>query len=289
MAVRPKSRRDTVATPANRQRFNKMQYVLTKGSTMKDAAVGLIGAGQLARALARGWSRPIVCTDAGSGRAAALAAEMGGTTAPDNRTLAAAVDVVVLCHKPAQLATVAGEIDGTARLVVSVLSGITQGQLGEAYRRSPVVRVAANLAVEVRRGVVCLPATAEPDRHYDSVAELFADLGMVVRVAEDRFPAVIATSGVGPAYYALFAEAQVDAAIRAGLPQDLAARLVTETMRGAAELLASRGHDTLSLRRAVASPAGPTARGLAELEAHGLRRAVLAATESVMSGGRPTT
>ena len=43
--------------------------------------------------------------------------------------------------------------------------------------------------------------------------------------------------GVGPAYQALLAEAQVDAAVRHGLPPALAGALVADTMSGTAALL----------------------------------------------------
>ncbi len=39
--------------------------------------LGFIGAGNMASALARGWGEPVLCTDSGSGRAAALAQELG--------------------------------------------------------------------------------------------------------------------------------------------------------------------------------------------------------------------
>jgi pyrroline-5-carboxylate reductase len=91
-----------------------------------------------------------------------------------------------------------------------------------------------------------------------------------------------ATSGVGPAYWALLVEAQVDAAVRRGMPAALASVLVTETMAGAAELLRARDHDTLALRRAVASPGGTTARGLAALERGGIRTAFSDAIDDVV-------
>jgi pyrroline-5-carboxylate reductase len=91
-----------------------------------------------------------------------------------------------------------------------------------------------------------------------------------------------AASGVGPAYWALLVEAQVDAAVRRGMPAALASVLVTETMAGAAELLRARDHDTLALRRAVASPGGTTARGLAALERGGIRTAFSDAIDDVV-------
>ena len=83
--------------------------------------VGLIGAGNMARALARGWGEPVLVSDAGSGRARALAEELGGEAVDSNLEVARAAELVVLCHKPAQLAEVAGvraashdAIDGVA-------------------------------------------------------------------------------------------------------------------------------------------------------------------------------
>ena len=82
-----------------------------------------------------------------------------------------------------------------------------------------------------------------------------------------------AIQGVGPAYVSLFVEAQVDAAVRLGMPPALAVELATATTEGSAALLAARDFDTLALRRAVTSPGGVTARGLAALEEGGLRAA----------------
>jgi pyrroline-5-carboxylate reductase len=95
-----------------------------------------------------------------------------------------------------------------------------------------------------------------------------------------------AIMGVGPAYQALLAEAQVDAAVRYGLRPELAGRLVAETMSGSAALLAANDYDTLAVRRGVTSPGGTTARGLAALEAAGVRTACQSAIDAVILGGK---
>src|SRR5918997_20390 len=102
--------------------------------------VGFIGAGNMARALAWGWGDPVLCTDSGSGRAQALADELGGEALASNRELAERADLVILAHKPAQLAEVAAEIAGTAKAVVSVLASTTQADLRAAYPGTPVLR-----------------------------------------------------------------------------------------------------------------------------------------------------
>src|SRR5205823_3712639 len=111
--------------------------------------VGLVGSGNMARAMARGWGEPVLATDAGSGRAARLADEVGGEAVGDNAALAERADLVVLCHKPAQLDDVAREIAGRARVVASVLAGASLARLREAYGQTPVFRLMPNTPVEV--------------------------------------------------------------------------------------------------------------------------------------------
>src|SRR3954467_2427298 len=83
--------------------------------------VGFIGSGNMASALARGWGEPVLCSDSGSGRAALLAQELGGE-AVSNREVVERADLVILAHKPPQLAAVAEELaDAADGIVVSIL------------------------------------------------------------------------------------------------------------------------------------------------------------------------
>lgn len=250
--------------------------------------VGLIGAGNMARALARGWGEPVLVSDGGSGRARELADELGGEALDSNVQVADRSDLVVLCHKPAQFNAVAHELRGHARAVASVLGGVDTAALRQAYQ-VPVFRFMPNTPVEVRRGVLCYSPEREieVDRELEaSILELFGRLGAVVKVPERLIGAASAVMSVGPAYQALVAEAQVDAAVRHGLAPALASRLVAETMAGTAMLLETRAYDTLAVRREVTSPGGITARGLAALERGGVRPAFQAAFDAVVGPAR---
>ncbi len=245
--------------------------------------VGLIGAGNMARALARGWGDPVLVSDGGSGRAQELAHELGGEALGSNVEVADRADLIVLCHKPAQFADVAEELRGHAKAVASVLGGVDTDHLHVAYK-APVFRFMPNTPVEVRRGVVCYSAERHVDESLEAeVLELFGRLGVVVRVPERLINAASAVMGVGPAYQALLAEAQVDAAVRHGLAPGLAGWLVAETMAGTAALLETRGYDTLAVRREVTSPGGTTARGLAALDRAGVRGAFHDAFDAVVA------
>ncbi len=248
--------------------------------------VGLIGAGNMARALARGWGDPVLVSDSGSGRAKALANELGGEALDSNVAVADRADLVVLCHKPTQWHSVANELRGHAKAVASVLSGVDTGALRQQYG-VPVFRFMPNTPVEVRRGVLCYAAERDVDVALEAqVLALFGRLGVVVGVSESLMGAAGAVVGVGPAYNALLVEAQVDAAIRHGLAAGVAGELVAETMAGTAALLKMRDYDTLAVRREVSSPGGTTARGLAALERGGVRPAFQDAMDAVVEAHR---
>jgi pyrroline-5-carboxylate reductase len=245
--------------------------------------IGLIGCGNMARALARGWGRPVLCADPIAERARSLAAEVGGEALAGNAEVAARAELVILCHKPAQLAAVAGELAPQAKAVASILAATPVQALREAYPDRPVYRFIPSLPVEVRQGAVVQAAAPMQEERLDAaVRELFAELGTLVVLDDALVDVAMGLMSCGPAYVALVAEAQVDAGVRRGIPAPQGAELVVQTLAGTAELLRRRGYDTTAVRREVASPGGLTARGLDALERGGLRAAFSDALDAVL-------
>jgi pyrroline-5-carboxylate reductase len=260
--------------------------------------IGLIGAGNMARALAHGWGRPVLCFDPVAARAVALAEETGGEALASNGEVAQRADLVVLCHKPAQLDHIAEEIATPARAVASILAATPLDAVKRAYPDRPVYRFMPSLPVEVRQGAVV--QAADPERKKEAlsgdaaldarVRELFAELGSLVVLDDALVDVAMGLMSCAPAYVALVAEAQVDAGVRRGIPAAEGARLVVQTLAGTAELLRRRDYDTLALRREVSSPGGLTARGVDALERGGVRAAFSDALDAVLrrrgTGGR---
>jgi pyrroline-5-carboxylate reductase len=241
--------------------------------------IGLIGSGNMARAMVRGWGVPVLCTDFFPERAAVLAAEVGGEAVATNEELAQRADLVILCHKPPQLREVAQEIGAHAKAVASILGGVPLADLQGAYGDVPVHRFLPSTPVEVRQGVVIHALGGAAD---DAVLELFGRLGTLVSLPESQVDVAMGLMSNAPAYWALLAEAQIDAGVRRGLPADQAAALVVQTMGGTAALLERRDFDTLAVRREVTSPGGSTARGLDALERGGVRSAFSDAIDAVL-------
>ena len=239
--------------------------------------IGLIGAGNMASALARGLGEPVLVHDVDRARAEALATAVGGEALGSNAEVAAAADAVILAHKPAQLAPVAAEA-GEAKAVVSILGGVPVADVEAAYPDRPVYRLMPSIPVEVGQGVVCYaPGRLAADGPEAEIRELVGRLGMLVDVPERLIDVATAVMSCAPAFLALVAEALVDAGVRQGLTADQASRMVVQTLAGTAAVLQENGLDTRALRTRVTSPGGMTARGLAELEAGGVRAAFDAA------------
>jgi pyrroline-5-carboxylate reductase len=252
--------------------------------------IGLIGCGNMARAMARGWGRPVLCADPIAQRARSLADEVGGEALASNAQVAARADLVILCHKPAQLAAVAQEIGPGSTPVASILAVTPLASLRAAYPGRPVYRFIPSLPVEVRQGAVVqaagpgmLEGAGEDSATRDAeVAELFAELGRLVVLDDALVDVAMGLMSCGPAYVALVAEAQVDAGVRRGIPAAQGSELVVQTLAGTAELLRRRNYDTLAIRREVSSPGGLTARGVDALERGGLREAFSDALDAVL-------
>lgn len=241
----------------------------------------------MASALARGWGDPVLVSDVDPDRARALADELGGEAPGSNAYVADAADAVVLCHKPAQLNQVAGEIGGRAKAIVSILGGTPIAAVEAAYPGVPVYRFMPNIPAEVGQGVFAYsPGSRAAEGPEHELLDQFARIGTVVPVPEPMFDVVTAIMGCGPAFFGLVVEALVDAGVRHGLTPDDASLMAVETMAGTATVLRNGGFDTAGLRRRVTSPGGSTARGLAALERGGVRSAFSDAVDAVAGTGR---
>jgi pyrroline-5-carboxylate reductase len=257
--------------------------------------IAFIGAGNMAMALIEGLiaartlpASNIVASDPRADVLAQLAAKHGFEAAPDNLHAVRAADVVVLSTKPQIFPTVLPEIATAlshSPLVISIAAGVPlsaiEARLGASTR---VVRAMPNTPALVAVGATAIASGSLATEADMQVAEaVFRAVGIVKRVEEAFMNAVTALSGSGPAYVYLLAEAMTEAGIAAGLPEDVAAALATQTVSGAGKLLGASPEPPATLRRNVTSAGGTTQAALEIFEAGGFRelvtKAVLAATK----------
>jgi pyrroline-5-carboxylate reductase len=243
--------------------------------------LGLIGAGNMASALARGIGEPVLVSDLDASRAQALAGELGGEALGSNAEVAERADAIVLCHKPKQLDEVAEQVGGNARAVVSILAATPIERIEEAYPGVPVYRFMPNLPAEVSRGVLCYaPGSLGAEGPEEELLELFGRAGLVIPLEERLLDPAMAIMSCGPAFLARVVEALADAGAAYGIEPAQALRMTVETMAGTAEYLARHDDDAAGLRERVATPGGATERGLQALEAADVPQAFRSAVKA---------
>lgn len=256
--------------------------------------IGFAGSGNMAAALARGFARtgavgePMLFADSGSGRAAALAEELGGEAVDELAALASRSDVLILAVKPKALHAAATGIGPYSGALVSVLGATPLAQLREAFPEAAVLRTMPNVGVELGRGVICrAPVSGEERERLGPALDLLGKVAALYELDEGQLDAATAVMGCSPAWIAYACDAVATAGAEAGLDPALAAELIALSAAATGELL--RVHGAEELQRAVASPGGSTEAGLdalAERDAHGAFAGAVTAALERMEGKR---
>ncbi len=254
---------------------------------------GKLGESLLAGLLVSGWRLPeeIVVTGRRPERVAELAARHGVEATLSNVEASAGAALVVLAVKPQDFDVLLGEVGAfltPEQTVLSVAAAIPTAAIERRVGAAvPVVRAMPNAPATVREGMagICAGAHAA-EEHVALAEEALSHLGAVVRVAESAMDAVTAVSGSDPAYFALLAEAMIEAGILLGLSREISTQLVVQTMLGTAKLLRDEHMHPVELREAVTSPGGTTIRAIRELERAGVRAAFLNAIQAAMERSR---
>ena len=186
--------------------------------------------------------------------------------------------VVVVSVKPRDveplLETLEGQLEPD-QLVLSLAAGITTSTYEKYLGAVPVIRAMPNTPALVGEGVTGIAAGAHSGlSELDTAREILDAVGSVRMMDESLLDAVTAVSGTGPAYVFLLAEALTEAALREGLPRDIAERFVSQTIKGAGHLLTGTNKSPTDLRSQVTSPGGTTAAAVHVLEERGFRALV---------------
>jgi len=259
---------------------------------MAERRIAIIGGGRIGEALlsgllSSGW-RDIVVTSRREERVAELHEryEVEATTSNPNAVKGAAL--VVIAVKPQDIEPLLAEIGplvSAEQTVLTVAAAIPTAYIEARIADDvPVVRAMPNSPSTVHEGMAGIAAGAHAGEPQLALAEeVLTHLGRVVRVPESAMDAITAVSGSGPAYFALLAEAMIEAGILLGLSREISTTLVVQTMLGTAKQLRDEKMHPVELRESVTSPGGTTIAAIRELEQAGVRAAFLNAIRAAMT------
>ncbi|HEX9376234.1 MAG TPA: pyrroline-5-carboxylate reductase [Actinomycetota bacterium] len=254
--------------------------------------VAFLGGGKMGEALVSGLIRSgarkpdeLMVTCRREERAREISERHGVGTTVSNPEAVAWANTLVLTVKPQDMETLLGQIADHVRaeqLVISFAAGIRTSFIERRLRDdAPVIRVMSNVPVLVDEAMsVVSPGSRAEDKHLAVAEELLGAVGRVIRLPEAQQDAVTATSGSGPAYFFLLAEAMIEACILLGLSRDVASDLIIQTMLGSAKMLRDTGKHPVELREMVTSPGGTTIAAIRVLEEAGVRAAFLNAIDA---------
>jgi pyrroline-5-carboxylate reductase len=268
---------------------------------MNYGKVAFIGGGNMARALAGGMISAgyepgqILISEPLAEQRARLADELPGTVVFErNEDAVRDAGCVLFAVKPQVLSDVcrplAPLVQQTRPLIISIAAGVRARDIEDWLGGDlPVVRVMPNQPALLRRGISGLYANEHTtERQLEAAKNIIATTGPVITVRREAdIDTVTAISGSGPAYFYLFVDTLVKAAVDLGLEHDDALALVLETARGAGELAEQSGESMDTLIARVRSPGGTTAAALDHLDAADFRAiftaAVVAARDRAMA------
>lgn len=256
-----------------------------------DVKIGFIGFGNMASAMADGWlasgkvagERMYACASSLE-RVSQRCDPRGMHACADAVEVVHGADLVVIAIKPHMIESVLAPL--TADLARVPYISVAAGWDCAAYERilpgTRHISTVPNTPVSINEGVIACEATSTLSEDELALArELLGLLGTVVEV-ETRLLSVAGTvGGCSPAFIAMVIEALADAAVKHGIPRAKAYEMVSQMVAGTAKLQLATGAHPGAMKDAVCSPGGTTIKGVAELEAAGMRSAFIRAIDVI--------
>ncbi len=260
--------------------------------------IGLVGCGKMGSALTQGAIRAGVFSssdvrayDPVPAAVQSLGADIQGLDSLDE--VISQADALLLCVKPGDVSGVLSRVaelktDPDKLLVLSIAAGVTIADMEKSSAGcARIIRVMPNTPALIGEGAAAFSLGSKATSDDASFAnKLLGSVGMVTQVKEALIDTVTGLSGSGPAYVYTFIEALADGALLEGLPREEALALATQTVIGAAKMVAESGEHPSVLRDRVTSPGGTTIAGLAALEDGSFRSTTIKAVKAATARAR---
>ena len=260
--------------------------------------IGVIGGGNMGGAIIGGivgaglvTPESVIVADRNEAGLEHLKETYGVRTVTDNRTAAAAADILFLAVKPFVYPAVIHEIRDLVRpetVIVSIAAGQTIAKVEELFEKPiRLMRVMPNTPALVGEAMSALSPNAnmEPEETHE-IETIFNSLGKAEIVPESLMDAVVGVSGSSPAYVYMFIEAMADAAVADGMPRAQAYKFAAQAVLGSAKMVLETGMHPGALKDMVCSPGGTTIEAVAVLEQEGFRNAVIKAQRACTEKSR---
>ncbi len=257
--------------------------------------IGFIGGGQMGEALIRGIINSglysecdISVAEPSTERREYMTRTYGIEGFDNSDQIWSTCDTVLLAVKPQIMEIVLAaskHLVGSKHLIITIAAGLPISFYEEKLGRDDckIVRVMPNTPALILEAASGLSGNKNVSREeLLRCEEILNKVGKAVILDESALDAVTGLSGSGPAYVFTFADAMIDAGIKAGLPRSTAETLALQTILGSVKLLMESKKHPAELRAMVTSPGGTTIAAQHVLERSGFKGIVMDAVEAAV-------
>jgi len=243
--------------------------------------IGFIGGGMVAEAIIRGLilhghdASKIYVSDPSEDRRNILSIlNKKLNVHENNQDVSDGSDVLIICVKPQIFKAAAQSFSNknNEKIIISVAAGIEIESIMSLFgEKSKLCRVMPNTPCLVGRGVSALIQSNLTESEIVLATYIFNSVGKTIWVQnEEWMHAITAVSGSGPAYFFHMMDLLKTAAMKSGIPEDIAETLSVQTAIGSSQLALNSADDLLTLKKKVMSPGGTTEAAFKSLDGNDL-------------------
>lgn len=202
-----------------------------------------------------------------------------------NTTIVKDADFIVLAVKPWLVGKIIEEIQPTIdlekQIIVSIAAGVSCTDLAEMLEQAgakvkpTLFRVIPNTAIAILESVSTIASSNASKEQEAFMIEVFNELGKSFLVPESQLNAYMALTSCGIAFAFRYIRAAMVGGVEMGIYPEVAKELVTQTLRGAIDLIDTNNSNPEVEIDKVTTPGGITIKGLNEMEAYGFSNSVI--------------
>jgi len=252
---------------------------------MKKYNIGIIGGGNLGRALAKGLSnsesydaKDILICRRNISKLEDLANQGFGVES-DAANVVAQCPIIVIAVLPQQLDIVLDLIKPALNhdhLVISTVTGASVEAISKKLNgHTNVVRAMPNTAISISQSMTCIATNPNCEDEVGLTKDIFDLVGSSVIIKENQMTSATALCACGIAFFLRSIRAAMQGGVEIDFHADEALKMAAQTAKGAAMLLLeNNSHPEDEIDR-VTSPKGCTIGGLNTMEHNGFSSALI--------------
>lgn len=253
---------------------------------------GFIGLGNMASAIIKGMitSQQFNASDVyginrSSEKTKTLMSQYGIQTASSIEQLMDQVDVVIIAVKPQMFNEVIPSIQQHLKsnhIVISIAAGKSLDYLHqELGAQTPIFRVMPNINSTIGASTSCFSTMVGNTEQKAIVEKLFATVGTIDELPEDLFSIFTTIGCASPAFTYLYIDSLARAAVREGMPKEMALKIAASSVLGSAKMVLQSDSHPWALIDQVCSPGGTTIQGVTSLQVNHFESTIYEAVDAV--------